>query len=99
MYRWPATFSKLMFALPIRIVTALLRRLTSLQSEQSSLFSARNLHNDKDSAYGGSSDSESNFTSINSSVRDYRNENGRTYHAYKDGIYHLPNDEIEASRL
>lgn len=29
----------------------------------------------------------------------YRRENGRTYHRYKDGIYHLPNDELENERL
>ncbi|KAL2214479.1 S-adenosyl-L-methionine-dependent methyltransferase [Sarocladium strictum] len=29
----------------------------------------------------------------------YRQENGRTYHAYKDGTYVLPNDESENQRL
>ncbi|KAI5455626.1 S-adenosyl-L-methionine-dependent methyltransferase [Mariannaea sp. PMI_226] len=29
----------------------------------------------------------------------YRQENGRTYHAYKDGAYVLPNDEAENHRL
>ncbi|KAA6408009.1 MAG: hypothetical protein FRX48_08360 [Lasallia pustulata] len=70
-----------------------------VDSDRSSLSGTGPLIGDRDSAYGDSSDVESAFTSIESSVRDYRKENGRTYHAYKDGTYHLPNDEIEASRL
>ncbi|WDK12750.1 methyltransferase domain-containing protein [Colletotrichum graminicola] len=38
-------------------------------------------------------------TSLAASVRDYRVENGRTYHAYKDGKYLVPNDEQELDRL
>ncbi|TDZ53115.1 Secondary metabolism regulator LAE1 [Colletotrichum trifolii] len=38
-------------------------------------------------------------TSVSSSVLDYRNENGRTYHRYKDGKYNYPNDERELDRL
>lgn len=30
---------------------------------------------------------------------DYRYENGRRYHAYREGSYHLPNDENEQERL
>ncbi|KAK2765868.1 methyltransferase domain-containing protein [Colletotrichum kahawae] len=30
---------------------------------------------------------------------DYRMENGRTYHGYKEGKYNLPNDETENERL
>ncbi|ESU14203.1 hypothetical protein FGSG_13239 [Fusarium graminearum PH-1] len=41
----------------------------------------------------------SSTTSISSSILDYRRENGRTYHAYKDGKYALPNDEAENERL
>ncbi|KAA8910599.1 S-adenosyl-L-methionine-dependent methyltransferase [Sphaerosporella brunnea] len=37
--------------------------------------------------------------SVTSSIYDYRYENGRTYHRYKDGAYLLPNDEIEKDRL
>ncbi|KAI4133393.1 MAG: hypothetical protein LQ347_002196 [Umbilicaria vellea] len=55
-----------------------------VDSEGSSL-SASTLQDDRDSAYGDTSDVDSAFTSISSSVRDYRKENGRTYHAYKDG--------------
>jgi hypothetical protein len=32
--------------------------------------------------------------SVTSSIYDYREENGRTYHRYKDGAYLLPNDEV-----
>jgi SAM-dependent methyltransferase len=41
----------------------------------------------------------SSTTSISSSILNYRRENGRTYHAYKDGKYVLPNDEAENERL
>ncbi|KAK2030632.1 methyltransferase domain-containing protein [Colletotrichum zoysiae] len=37
--------------------------------------------------------------SVTSSVFDYRLENGRTYHKYKDGKYYIPNDERENERL
>ncbi|WQF78045.1 Putative S-adenosyl-L-methionine-dependent methyltransferase superfamily [Colletotrichum destructivum] len=37
--------------------------------------------------------------SITSSIMDYRHENGRTYHKYKDGKYIFPNDERETERL
>ncbi|KAL1961615.1 hypothetical protein VTN77DRAFT_1390 [Rasamsonia byssochlamydoides] len=37
--------------------------------------------------------------SLTSSVLDYRHENGRRYHGYRDGTYLLPNDEEEADRL
>jgi SAM-dependent methyltransferase len=37
--------------------------------------------------------------SLASSVLNYRYENGRRYHAYRDGQYYLPNDENEQARL
>ncbi|KAJ3513448.1 hypothetical protein NM208_g15188 [Fusarium decemcellulare] len=37
--------------------------------------------------------------SITSSIADYRQENGRTYHRYKDGKYTFPNDDQENERL
>ncbi|KAJ8126119.1 hypothetical protein O1611_g7519 [Lasiodiplodia mahajangana] len=37
--------------------------------------------------------------SITSSITAYREENGRTYHAYNDGSYHYPNDALEIERL
>ncbi|KAK2031378.1 S-adenosyl-L-methionine-dependent methyltransferase [Colletotrichum zoysiae] len=37
--------------------------------------------------------------SLTSSILDFRKENGRTYHRYRDGKYHYPNDEEENERL
>lgn len=45
------------------------------------------------------SGSEYSTTSLSSSIYDYRYENGRRYHAYKDGQYAFPNDEKEQNRL
>jgi len=53
---------------------------------------------DADSAVGSESDA-STSASITSSVYGYRYENGRRYHAYRDGKYMLPNDEAEQDRL
>ncbi|KAH7124760.1 S-adenosyl-L-methionine-dependent methyltransferase [Dactylonectria macrodidyma] len=44
-------------------------------------------------------DNTSDTTSLSSSILAYREENGRTYHAYKDGVYVLPNDETQNERL
>ncbi|RSL68612.1 hypothetical protein CEP54_002646 [Fusarium duplospermum] len=52
---------------------------------------------DGDSALGV--DGASDTTSLRSSILRYREENGRTYHAYKDGAYVFPNDETENERL
>ncbi|KAF5020304.1 hypothetical protein F66182_7680 [Fusarium sp. NRRL 66182] len=41
----------------------------------------------------------SSTQSLTSSILHYRNENGRTYHKYKDGKYSMPNDETENERL
>ncbi|TIC94136.1 Secondary metabolism regulator LAE1 [Colletotrichum higginsianum] len=41
----------------------------------------------------------SSTTSVTSSVLGYRLENGRTYHAYKEGKYLMPNDDREIDRL
>ncbi|KAM0271171.1 hypothetical protein ACHAQH_009155 [Verticillium albo-atrum] len=54
------------------------------------------IDNDADSTFGSVA---SSTTSINSSILRYRHENGRTYHAYKDGSYPLPNDDSEQDRL
>ncbi|KAH7120587.1 S-adenosyl-L-methionine-dependent methyltransferase [Dactylonectria macrodidyma] len=53
---------------------------------------------DGDSAIGAT-DTESSTASLNSSILDYRKENGRTYHKFHDGQYHLPNDAAENERL
>ena len=37
--------------------------------------------------------------SLTSSIERYPMENGRRYHAYKDGSYVMPNDESELDRL
>ncbi|KAK1636811.1 hypothetical protein BDP81DRAFT_428403 [Colletotrichum phormii] len=42
---------------------------------------------------------DSSNTSVSSSILDYRFENGRTYHRYKDGKYNIPDDEREMDRL
>ncbi|KAM0549193.1 hypothetical protein ACHAPJ_009502 [Fusarium lateritium] len=55
------------------------------------------LNHDHDSSLGD--DVTSSTKSISSSILNYRHENGRTYHRYKDGKYHLPNDEAENERL
>ncbi len=54
--------------------------------------------NDHDSILGEEDDRNST-ASISSSIMKYREENGRTYHAYKDGKYLGPNDEPEKDRL
>jgi len=54
-------------------------------------------NSDVDSAYSDLSGSDS--TSLGSSIMDYRYENGRRYHAFRDGSYPLPNDEKEQDRL
>ncbi|KFY88679.1 hypothetical protein V498_06694 [Pseudogymnoascus sp. VKM F-4517 (FW-2822)] len=56
-----------------------------------------NEFDDTDSAYGDSVASSS--TSLASSITRYQYENGRRYHAYKQGEYYLPNDEMEQDRL
>ncbi|KAK6607564.1 methyltransferase domain-containing protein [Botrytis cinerea] len=55
------------------------------------------LIDDGDSALG--SEPGSSTTSLASSITRYRIENGRTYHAYKDGKYAYPNDDMEQERL
>ncbi|KAK1974423.1 methyltransferase domain-containing protein [Colletotrichum cereale] len=41
----------------------------------------------------------SSSTSLRDFIFEYRLENGRTYHQYKDGAYFLPNDKRELERL
>ncbi|SPJ83519.1 related to methyltransferase [Fusarium torulosum] len=52
---------------------------------------------DQDSTLGN--ETASSTTSLRSSILNYRHENGRTYHRFKDGKYNLPNDEQENDRL
>ncbi|KAH7175756.1 S-adenosyl-L-methionine-dependent methyltransferase [Dactylonectria macrodidyma] len=52
---------------------------------------------DHDSSVG--EDPPSSTQSLESSIYNYREENGRTYHRYREGKYNLPNDEQEQERL
>ncbi|KAI9789593.1 MAG: hypothetical protein M1816_005902 [Peltula sp. TS41687] len=55
------------------------------------------LTGDEDSSYG---DDISTYTaSLTSSVRNYQYENGRRYHAYREGAYLFPNDDEETDRI
>ncbi|TVY35880.1 putative methyltransferase [Lachnellula subtilissima] len=49
---------------------------------------------DNDSAIFDTDSIASSTTSVSSSIMKHREENGRTYHSYKDGQYLYPNDEI-----
>jgi len=53
---------------------------------------------EEDSAYGSDIGS-ANTGSITSSIFHYQYENGRRYHAYREGQYVLPNDDQEQERL
>ncbi|KAK2065913.1 methyltransferase domain-containing protein [Colletotrichum caudatum] len=61
---------------------------------------ALDIDNEQDDAHSevGSSVASST-TSVRNSSRDYRLENGRTYHSYKEGKYAFPNDARELDRL
>ena len=52
-----------------------------------------------DSTLGDDAASSRYTASLTSSIERYPVENGRRYHAYKDGNYILPNDESELDRL
>ncbi|KAF2090560.1 S-adenosyl-L-methionine-dependent methyltransferase [Saccharata proteae CBS 121410] len=52
---------------------------------------------ENDSAVGD--DAASFATSLSSDVEKYRQENGRRFHAYREGAYNFPNDEREQDRL
>ncbi|UQC84519.1 uncharacterized protein CLUP02_10016 [Colletotrichum lupini] len=64
------------------------------EAEQGGFIAAEEVTDDDASQSGASSTS-----SLTSSILDYRIENGRTYHKYKDGKYWVPNDERENDRL
>ncbi|KAH8175553.1 methyltransferase domain-containing protein [Sarocladium implicatum] len=52
-----------------------------------------------DEGYGGSDGSQSYLTSLTESVMNYKYENGRRYHAYREGTYLMPNDDDEQDRM
>ncbi|KAI0446994.1 tam domain protein [Xylaria telfairii] len=60
---------------------------------------SRSINIEPDSDPSKSPSYEWDGESITSSVTAYREENGRTYHAYSDGSYHYPNDSLELERL
>jgi hypothetical protein len=66
---------------------------------QSSDPSQRSCCDDEYGVDNGAGDSASETTSLNSSIFHYRHENGRRYHAYKDGEYWGPNDEKQNEQL
>ncbi|KAE8155233.1 putative methyltransferase [Aspergillus avenaceus] len=54
------------------------------------------LYSDEDYASGSNI---SSTTSLSSSILHYQYQNGRRYHAYRQGAYVIPNDEREQDRL
>ncbi|TVY83446.1 Secondary metabolism regulator laeA [Lachnellula suecica] len=54
---------------------------------------------DHDSAITDMSTPQTSTMSVASSIYNYVEENGRTYHRYKEGKYMMPNDEAEMDRL
>ncbi|KAH8703832.1 S-adenosyl-L-methionine-dependent methyltransferase [Talaromyces proteolyticus] len=48
---------------------------------------------------GDATSSIDDRTTIVSSIRNYKHENGRRYHSFRDGEYLLPNDDREQDRL
>jgi SAM-dependent methyltransferase len=54
---------------------------------------------ENDSAFGDDLSAASSRTSLTSGITKYREENGRRYHAYRDGKYLMPNDDAEQDRL
>ncbi|KAL5598889.1 hypothetical protein BROUX41_003790 [Berkeleyomyces rouxiae] len=61
-------------------------------------FSEANEASVTDSSYGSEGGSI-NTASISSSIFHYQYENGRRYHAFREGQYMLPNDDREQERL
>ncbi|KIH93385.1 hypothetical protein SPBR_04152 [Sporothrix brasiliensis 5110] len=65
----------------------------------SSLFSTGlSIDSDADSALGDV-DAPSSTQSVRSSIYEFVEENGRTFHKYKQGKYFMPNDKSEQERL
>ncbi|KAK3941359.1 S-adenosyl-L-methionine-dependent methyltransferase [Diplogelasinospora grovesii] len=73
------------------------------RAETLSLLEVDSAQGDNDMGDGDSGiadiDSSTLSSSVRSSVYEFIEENGRTYHRYKEGQYFLPNDESERERL
>jgi len=73
------------------------------QSEHSNASRSTIIPEDDSALYDDSeflgSDRESSTASMTSSILNYRYENGRRYHGYREGEYVIPNDEREQARL
>ncbi|KAF5009123.1 hypothetical protein FDECE_4675 [Fusarium decemcellulare] len=54
---------------------------------------------ENDSAFGDSEGSSSYLSSLKSSILNYKYENGRRYHAFREGTYLVPNDAEEQDRM
>ncbi|KAH7362171.1 S-adenosyl-L-methionine-dependent methyltransferase [Plectosphaerella cucumerina] len=52
-----------------------------------------------DSTYAPSEGNSSFLSSLNSSILNYKYENGRRYHAFREGAYLVPNDDDEQDRM
>ncbi|KAK2875131.1 hypothetical protein FQN49_001757 [Arthroderma sp. PD_2] len=52
-----------------------------------------------DPTYSEFPEDQSYLSSLTSSVVNYKYENGRRYHAFREGIYTLPNDKEEQDRM
>ncbi|KAF5000555.1 hypothetical protein FGRMN_1722 [Fusarium graminum] len=72
---------------------------TENQSAETPLQVDEGQNEDLDSSYDVSVELSSQISSINSSILNYRYENGRRYHAFRDGTYLVPNDEEEQNRM
>ena len=58
-----------------------------------------NPNSEDDPAFLTESDTASSNQSLSASIMNYQYENGRRYHAYREGEYVLPNDDKEQERL
>lgn len=67
-------------------------------SAMSHISTGLSVDSDADSAMGDMS-SLLSTTSIRSSIYEFVEEHGRTFHRYKQGKYWMPNDQIEQERL
>ena len=69
------------------------------QAPDASIEADPDLYDGSDSSLGDDAASSRYTASLTSSIERYPMENGRRYHAYKDGSYVMPNDESELDRL